>query len=453
MREARQTQPSLTESWLDLGHAKELEAISRLLDQHPRISERIAQDLRTSKRRTGARGLSADQVLRALLVKQMNGFSYRQLAFHLADSRTYRTFCRLGPAERAPSKSTLAGAIKSLEPETFEQIHRWLLDAASARGIETGQRVRVDSTFVESTIHEPSDSSLLWDGVRVLTRLMRQTCDLLGPDVVRFHDRTRRAKRRDREIFHAKRRRARRRAYQDLLRVTEEVLAMAQRVHDELSVHVRTLAPAPARRAQALLRCFEAFLAVVPSVVEQTRSRVLDDQPVPARDKVVSLFEPHTDVLRKSWRQTFYGHKICLTGGASSMILDCVILEGNPPDQTLAQTMIDRQVELFDRPPREAVFDGGFATVDNLTQLKQTGVQEVAFAKKAGLKIEDMVRSLWVYRRLRDFRSGIEGVISFLKRCFGLTRCTWRSLASFRSYVWSSILSYNLLVLARHQLA
>ncbi len=135
------------------------------------------------------------------------------------------------------------------------------------------------------------------------------------------------------------------------------------------------------------------------------------------------------------------------------MILDCVILEGNPPDQTLAQTMIDRQVELFDRPPREAVFDGGFATVDNLTQLKQTGVQEVAFAKKAGLKIEDMVRSLWVYRRLRDFRSGIEGVISFLKRCFGLTRCTWRSLASFRSYVWSSILSYNLLVLARHQLA
>ncbi len=135
------------------------------------------------------------------------------------------------------------------------------------------------------------------------------------------------------------------------------------------------------------------------------------------------------------------------------MILDCVVLEGNPADSTLAQQMIERQGEIYQRPPRQAVFDGGFASRANLSAIKSKGVQDVAFAKRAQLAISDMVSSTWVYKRLRNFRAGIEGNISFLKRIFGLDRCTWRSFPSFRSYVWSSILSFNLLVLARHLLA
>ena len=135
------------------------------------------------------------------------------------------------------------------------------------------------------------------------------------------------------------------------------------------------------------------------------------------------------------------------------MILDCVVLEGNPADSTLAQQMIERQGEIYQRPPRQAVFDGGFASRANLKAIKSNGVQDVAFAKRAHLEISDMVRSTWVYKRLRNFRAGIEGNISFLKRIFGLDRCTWRSFPSFESYVWSSILSFNLLVLARHLLA
>ena len=135
------------------------------------------------------------------------------------------------------------------------------------------------------------------------------------------------------------------------------------------------------------------------------------------------------------------------------MILDCMILKGNPADSTLAQTMIDRQAQIYERPPRQAVFDGAFASRDNLKAIKSKGVEDVAFAKRGHLEISDMVRSAWVYKRLRNFRAGIEGNISFLKRIFGLDRCTWRSLPSFRSYVWGSILSFNLLVLARHLLA
>lgn len=196
----------------------------------------------------------------------------------------------------------------------------------------------------------------------------------------------------------------------------------------------------------------DRLLPLTQRVMDQTRRRVLEDESVPAAEKLVSIFEDHTDIIRKDNRDTFYGHKICLTGGASSMILDCKVLEGNPADSTLAKTMVDRQVEIYSRPPRQIVFDGSFASQVNLSDIKAAGVQDVAFSKGRGLEIGDMVKSSWVYKRLRNFRAGIEGNISFLKRIFGLDRCTWKSWPSFQSYVWGSILSFNLLVFARHLL-
>lgn len=174
---------------------------------------------------------------------------------------------------------------------------------------------------------------------------------------------------------------------------------------------------------------------------------------MPSEEKIVSIFEEHTDIIRKDRRETLYGHKICLSGGASSMILDCQVLEGNPADSTLAKTMVDRQAEIFSRPPRQIVFDGGFAFKMNLSDIKADDVKDVVFSKGRGLEISDMVKSSWMYKRLRDFRAGIEGNISFLKRVFGLDRCTWKLWPSFQSYVWGSIVSFNLLVLARHLLS
>jgi IS5 family transposase len=179
---------------------------------------------------------------------------------------------------------------------------------------------------------------------------------------------------------------------------------------------------------------------------------VIDEERVPAEEKVVSIFEEHTDIIRKDRRETLYGHKVCLTGGSSSMILDCLILDGNPADSTLAETMIDRQVEIYERAPRQVAYDGAFSSKANLDAIKGKGVEDVAFAKAHGFTVTDMVKSSWVYQRLRRFRCGIEGVISFLKRVFGLDRCSWRSLPSFKSYVWASIITCNLLVMARHLL-
>lgn len=446
MRRKLRDQRTFSDPWLSAEPAQELAAMSTLLDSDPTPTVWVEQDLEAARRQHGTKwsagGLSGAQVLRALLLKQIHGFSYRALAFHLADSRTYRTFCRLGWNDPAPSKSALAAGIKALRAETLEQINRWLVLLAAAQGIESGRKVRVDTTVVKSLIHEPSDSELLWDGVRVLTRLMRRAQKLLAGSCPSFPNRTRRAKRRRLGVLNAKNKRQRRRAYQDLVLVAKEVVGRAGDVRQAL--HGRS-----DPRAMALAAELNHYATLTRQVIWQTRRRVFEGQVVPAHEKIVSLFEEHTDIICKDRRETFFGHKICLTNGASSLVLDCVILDGNPADSTLTTTMTERLNNLYGRPPRQAAFDGGFASKANLKALKNQEVEDVAFSKRRGLAIEDMVRSKWVFQQLRHFRAGVEGIISWLKRVFGLSRCTWRSWPSFHAYVWSSILSFNFLVLAR----
>ncbi|HXI13506.1 MAG TPA: transposase [Thermoanaerobaculia bacterium] len=155
--------------------------------------------------------------------------------------------------------------------------------------------------------------------------------------------------------------------------------------------------------------------------------------------------------MTTGWPSAFLPSRSGSTG-KSSLIFDCTVLDGNPADSTLAETMIDRHIEITGKAPRQAAYDGGFTSRPNLEAIKSKGVKDVAFTKARNLTIPDMARSTWVYRKLRDFRAGIEATISFLKRSFGLDRCTWKSFGSFKSYVWSSVLSFNLLVIARHQL-
>lgn len=383
---------------------------------------------------TGRPGLSGDQVLRLLLLKQMNGFSYEEFAFHLADSRCFRAFCGLGINEKSPRKSSLQNNIKSIQPTTVELIHRLILATAEELKVENGKVVRVDCTVVESNIRHPADSSLLYDCVRVLARLMergRRQVDTA------FINHTRRAKRRSLGILNARTKKKRKQLYRDLLKVTQGTMKMAENMMFAGCDPVITV---------GLMH----FSRLAKMVVNQTERRVLHEETVPAGEKIVSIFEEHTDIIIKDRRETYYGHKICLTSGKSGLFLDCVIEDGNPADSELAIEMIERQKVIYGRAPKQSAFDGGFASKTNLSDLKAAGVQDVMFCKKRGLKVVDMAKSTWVYKKLRDFRAGIEGMISFLKRCFGVGRCTWSGLESFKSYVWGSVVSANLLILARH---
>jgi len=445
MREKSKKQMPLMPARIDHPQAVELDAINRILDATPTIYDLAMQDLcPRAKRRTGANGMSAEQVVRAGIIKQMLEFSYQDLAFHLADSVSLRRFCHIGVADKGFKRSVLCKNIKAMSPKTWEAINRCVVQYAKDKDIEKGRQVRVDCTVVESNIHAPTDSTLLWDSVRVLTRILTTAQNHFPRSGVSFCDHTRRAKRRMLSIQHAKSQKQRKGKYLDLLKVTRKAIGYAQKT-------ARILEHKPDLMAMALCDALTHYVDLALRVINQTEKRVVHGQTVPAADKVVSIFEPHTDIIVKDRRDTFYGHKVCLTGGASNLIVDCVITDGNPADTTLTETMLDRQNEIYGSYPLKVALDGGFASKDNLNVAKSKEIKDVCFAKKRGLNVEDMCRSQWVYDRLRRFRAGIESGISWIKRCFGFARCTWKGLRSFKSYVWASIVSANLLTIARKQ--
>ena len=433
-------------------HASELDEISNILDDNPEIYRLVYKDLTAGLKnpQTGREGMTAEQVVRSLIIYQMNDYSYQELAFHIVDSSCYRAFCRIGFDER-PTKDTLQQNIKKITASTLEAGNRIIIKEAKRRGVEYGRKVRTDCTVEETNIHAPSDSTLLFDVVRVLDRILSEA-RAAGFDI-EFVNHTRRAKHRLIEIEHAMRKEKRVKPYRELVKLAEDTIESAVRAIPELDDPPSWLGVDGLILGLSLTADLERFIPLGRKVVEQTKRRVFDNEQVPVSEKIVSIFEPHTDIIKKERRETLFGHKLCLTSGSSGLFLDCQILTGNPSDATLAIEAIIRQREIFGRAPRQAAFDGGFNSKTNLDEIKNLGVRDVMFHKKRGLKVHEMVKSSWVYNRLKRFRAGIEGGISFLKRCFGLRRCNWSGFESFKSYTWASIVSMNLLTLARHALA
>ena len=289
---------------------------------------------------------------------------------------------------------------------------------------------------VESNIRYPLDSQLLYDSIRVVTRLLKR----LNPSLSLLWN-SRRAKKRCLNIRNS-RGEKRKKHYRDLLKIARRTLGYG----------TRALEQAPRWQdpiSQVLAQGLAHHLDLMGRVIQQTQRRVILGQKVPATEKIVSIFEEHTDIIEKGARQSLFGHKLYLTVGKSSLILDAVLMNGNPADSQQVKPLLQHQCRQYGRYPRQASFDGGFASSDNLKWAKKQGVKDVAFAKKCGLKIQDMVRSSWVYKQLRRFRAGIEGCISTAKRVFGLTRCLWKGWSHFQRYVHLSVVSYNLVVLAR----
>lgn len=451
MRASVEQQLSLVPGPVDHPHAEALELVALGLDRAvEKVGELVQADLTRGLKapRRGRRGMSGRQVLAALVIKQMNGFSYEELGFHLADSDSYRRLAGYGVADRVPSPKTLQRNIKKLRPETLELINRSIIKRSQSLGVESGERTRSDCTVTESNIHPPTDSSLLDDCVRVLTRLLHRVNELT---YVCFTDHTKRARRRAIGIQYAARKKQRRPLYADLIKVAERTARAARRAVDRLASYrpteLRDMTAAMGLRAE-----LKHYLPLVDRVIDQATRRVLKGESVPAAEKLVSIFEPHTDIIRKDRRDTYYGHKLCLTNGPSGLFIDCVIEDGNPADSTLTVRTVERQREIFGRVPKEVAFDGGFASKDNLADIKEMGVEAVSFSKRRGLAIKEMVGSTRLHRILKNFRAGVEAWISFLKRSFGLRRCIWRGLSSFKTYVWGSVIAANLLTLARHQL-
>jgi IS5 family transposase len=444
MRQERTVQASIFDLFAGHEIGRELKAMSAWLDEHRELSSLVAQDLRRHEvKQTGRQGLPAEAVLRCALLKQHRQLSYQELAFHLEDSASFRAFARL-PHAWSPQKSVLHQTISAIRAETWEQINRALLTRARQEKLESGRVVRLDSTVIAALVHEPSDSSLLWDAVRVMVDLLRAAAALVGEAGRWWRDHRRAAKKRARAIQFTRGRPRRVQLYRELINLTRATLSNLQGATMRLA--------SATDPAVALWRVkVRHYQPLIERIIAQSERRILAGQPVPAGDKLISLFEPHADIIIKGSREVHYGHKLNLTTGRSGLILDLVIEAGNPADSERLLPMLERHIAFYGQAPRQAAADGSFASRDNLRQAQARGVRDMAFHKKRGLRIEDMVKSRWVYRKLRNFRAGIEADISCLKRAYGLARCTWRGLGHFRAYVWSAVVAYNLALVARLQ--
>jgi transposase, IS5 family len=442
MRQERTVQATIFEVFARHEIGCELKAISQWLDRQRALVSLVAGDLRRhGLRETGRRGLPAEAVLRCALLKQQRQLSYEELAFHLEDSASFGAFARL-PLAWSPKKSVLHQTISAIRPETWEAVNRALLASAKQDKLESGATVRVDSTVTAALMHEPSDSALLWDTVRVMTRLLRQAGALPGAPAIQWRDRRRLAKKRARAIEYSRSKDTRRQLYRELIAATRATLAVVQ----EAAAQLAEIAGIAASRWRA--QVFH-YLPLIERILSQSERRVLLGLAVPAGEKLVSLFEPHADIIVKSARDVQYGHKLNLATGKSGLILDVVVEAGNPADAERFLPMLDRQIARCGLPPRQVAADGGYASLDNLKQAKERGVRDVVFHKKRGMAIADMAKSRWVYRKLRNFRAGIEAGISCLKRAYGLACCTWRGLEHFKTYIWSAVVAHNLVLFAR----
>ena len=444
MRKLRTSQVSIFDAFAEHDIGRELEGMSGWLDEHEEVLEWVEADLkRAGVKATGREGMTVETVLRCGLLKQYRELTYEELAFYLLDSSSFQAFARLGKGGCA-KKSTLHRNISAVGWETWERINGRVKASARKERIETGSKIRIDSTVTDTDIHEPTDSSLLCDAVRVMVRLLKQGSQLPGGPGLKWHNHSRVARKRMRKILHTRGMERKVPLYRDLVEVTVATLGYVREAQWRLGESVVGGMGYEVWRVQV-----EHYKPLIERVIEQTERRVFAGETVPAREKLVSVFEPHTDIIKKSNRETRYGHKLNLSSGRSGLILDVVVEEGNPSDSERYLPMLARHIECYGRAPRQAAVDGGYAGRENLKGAKGLGVEDVAFHKKCGLTVEEMVKSHWVYRRLRNFRAGIEATISCLKRAYGLGRCTWKGLSHFKAYVWSSVLAYNLALFAR----
>lgn len=435
MRMKRTSQMSIYEIFAKHEIATELGKISVWMDTHTEILDWVETDIqRQNLKATGRSGMTLESILRSGFLLRYWQWTYEDLAFHLMDSEVNYGFARLPPG-LYPRASALQGAISLIRAETWERISQQVVKSALDTQIESAKRVRIDSTVTDSPIHAPWDSSLLADAVRVMDRMIkdaRQRCPELS-----YTSHQRVVKKQVTAIRNCKGVEIRLNHYKKLIKYTRKTVGVVKGI---ALLHEEWLDWA----AQA-----EHYLPLIERIIDQAERRVVKGEKVPAEGKVVSLFEPHTDIIVKDKRQVHYGHKINLSSGKHGMILDTVIESGNPADSSRLLPMIKRLKEAYGKLPNQVTADAGYASVANIDEAKELGIKAVGLPKKRGMTVEAMTGSEWLYKKLKRFRAGIEGNISMLKRVFGLDRCTWKGLDHFKAYVMSSVLAYNLQKFAR----
>jgi IS5 family transposase len=423
------------------------EALFQLIKQD--MSQRYPQTLETGRNST-----PVEVSLRMQVVKRLYDFTYRQTEWHVGDSLVLRWFCRLY-FNTEPDHSTFNRWALLIQPKTLQAFNKRVDELALELKVTRGRKLRTDGTVVETNIAYPRDSKLLADGVRVLCRTIKRAKQVLGDTAQKtaqtFRDRRRSARNQARRIANCARRKSEaakiemKKAYRRLVTVTRAAIRQAQAVSEQIKAEGQHVA----QRLQATL---DTFVPRVEQAIEQTVRRVFKDESVPAQDKIVSLFEPHTAIIRrqKAGKPTEFGRKVWLDEVDGGIVTRWEVLDGNPPDSGQWQPAIDHHLDLFGKPPFLASADRGLYSPDNEAYAEQKGVKRVVLPKR-GRKTEKRRQheaQSW-FKRGRRFQAGIEGRISVLKRKHGLDRCLDHGEEGFERWIGWGVIAGNLTVMGR----
>jgi IS5 family transposase len=433
-----------------------LQAIADFLDDQKEMIERVRSDLVRGLKKPGSgrNGLTAPQVLRSLVLMRVKNWDYRELRERIADGLMLRQFADFYCA-RVPQHDAFQRGFIRLTPQTLKAINDLVVQAAVDLGLEDGTKLRVDTTVVQTDIHHPTDNTLLWDVVRVVTRLVRRLGKLLKLRRIKgFRDRTRSARRR---MYEIQRMTTRQRdeeqtgTYRELIGIAEEVVESARMALEKTS-KTRGKDMLADMAVEEIRKDIEHYCDLGSQVIDQARRRVLNGEQVPNAEKIYSIFEPHTDLIKRGKVRTpiEFGHKVFLAESAQGLITQYEVLKGNPSDEIHVAPSLDRHMEAFGRVPELYGSDRGFFSEQNIASCAQEGVKVVCIPQRGGKKTpeREAYEKSADFKQGQRFRAGIEGRISVLFRGRGMKRCLAEGHERFELWVAAAVLANNLMNIA-----
>lgn len=412
---------------------------------------------RPQSRRRGRKQTPAEVVLRLAVLKHARNWSFEESEREVRANVVYRQFTRIG-AGKVPDAKTQARLVQALGPEVVEQIHQRLVGVAQERKVVRGRKMRVDTTVVESNIHYPTDSSLLGDGARVLTRTMKKVGEVVGEVGTRLRNRMRRVGYRVMEIARASRSKGAqfeqkiKQGYRRLLRSTRQVVNQAVRFSQEIATGVKK-AVGWQRQAvlQGLQKQLDSTVPRVKQVIRQARARVLGgDSHVP--NKLLSLFETTTEVIRKgkASKPNEFGKMVKIQEAENQIITAYQVYGKRPSDSDLLVPAVEAHQQQLGRVPDLVAADAGFFSTENEGALHELGVKRVSVPSRNSKSVERRrhQKQRW-FRKGQKWRTGSEGRISLLKRRHGLNRCRYRGDAGMQRWVGLGVIADNLINIGR----
>jgi len=430
----------------DWSKSPELYIIHQLLEQRIDIIKLAAPCFPNLDQNNiiGRSGMTLEQVVRCAIYMKIKKIPYRDLALDLVDSKMCIVFTNMEYGQRF-SHQTLQENISKITPAVLEKINVEICKLAMELGIENGKKMRTDATAVESNIHYPTNCSLLWDCIRVACRILKNVTKIIKTiNVSTYSKKT--AKKLNYQIVNTKGQEKRIPLFKKMLRIQIKYMAQVKQAIVQLQA-ISFDDEKMEQPRQKFLSELESLLPKMEQVYDVAyRKEILNEQ-VPVAEKILSIFEDHTDCISKGGREVVFGHKVNMTAGKSNLIFDVTIEQGNPSDIDLFGKTLDNIKQNYDLVPRDFSADGGYASAINLNDAKERGIENIVFTKNKG-KAQNIVSSRKMETMLKKWRSGMEAIISNVKRGLAAYRSSWKGFEAFQSFVLWSIIAYNLKILA-----